>query len=285
MSTVSPQGYQIENNPVNNNPFWEYEVEGDGIKSITCIKTTEGDYDYYNWSYTDADDVSHHILTQQVSNKAGTDGATFTPSVDANGNISWSNDAGLPNPQTRNIKGPKGDKGDTGARGPAGATGATGATGPQGPIGVQGPPGQDGADGLPPTVTVTNITGGKRITFTSGGVSSYADIMNGTDGNNGAAATITVGSTTTGLPGTQAMVSNSGTSSAAVLDFTIPQGAQGIQGETGPTGPQGPKGDIGDTGDTGPEGPQGPKGDTGLGTITVGTTTTGAAGTNASVTK
>ena len=26
MSTVSPQGYQIENNPVNQNPFWEYQV-------------------------------------------------------------------------------------------------------------------------------------------------------------------------------------------------------------------------------------------------------------------
>lgn len=47
----------------------------------------------------------------------GEDGATFTPSVDSNGNLSWSNDKGLTNPPTVNIKGPKGDKGDAGEGG------------------------------------------------------------------------------------------------------------------------------------------------------------------------
>ena len=46
----------------------------------------------------------------------------------------------------------------------------------------------------------------------------------------GAAATVTVGTVTTGEPGTDAIVTNSGTESAAVLDFTIPRG------ETGPAG-------------------------------------------------
>ena len=41
----------------------------------------------------------------------GTNGATFTPSVDASGNISWTNDGGLPNPQTQNIKGATGNDG------------------------------------------------------------------------------------------------------------------------------------------------------------------------------
>lgn len=36
----------------------------------------------------------------------GANGATFTPSVDSAGNISWTNDGGLPNPQTQNIMGP-----------------------------------------------------------------------------------------------------------------------------------------------------------------------------------
>ena len=40
-------------------------------------------------------------------------GATFTPSVDTEGNISWTNGKNLPNPTTQNIKGPKGPKGDT----------------------------------------------------------------------------------------------------------------------------------------------------------------------------
>lgn len=44
----------------------------------------------------------------------GSNGATFTPAVDAEGNLSWTNDKGLDNPQTVNIKGPKGDKGEKG---------------------------------------------------------------------------------------------------------------------------------------------------------------------------
>lgn len=51
-------------------------------------------------------------------------------------------------------------------------------------------------------------------------------------------ATITVGSTTTGEPGTNAQVTNSGTSENVILNFTIPRGA------TGPTGPQGLQGET-----------------------------------------
>ena len=74
---------------------------------------------------------------------SGENGATFTPSVDDSGNLSWTNDKGLPNPDPVNIKGPKGD---TGATGEQGETGATGAAGPQ------GVPGQDGTDGVTPTI-------------------------------------------------------------------------------------------------------------------------------------
>ena len=47
----------------------------------------------------------------------GTNGVTFTPSVDANGNLSWTNNGGLANPATVNIKGPKGDAGSGGSGG------------------------------------------------------------------------------------------------------------------------------------------------------------------------
>lgn len=47
----------------------------------------------------------------------GENGATFTPSVDSAGNLSWTNDKGLPNPATVNIKGPKGDSGSGGGGG------------------------------------------------------------------------------------------------------------------------------------------------------------------------
>ncbi|MGL5713674.1 MAG: Gp37-like protein [Paraclostridium sp.] len=52
-------------------------------------------------------------------------GHRFTPSVDNNGNLSWTNNGGLSNPTTINIKGPKGDKGDTGLMGPQGPAGST----------------------------------------------------------------------------------------------------------------------------------------------------------------
>lgn len=43
-----------------------------------------------------------------------TDGATFIPSVDEDGNISWTNDKLKPNPETRNIMGPQGEPGESG---------------------------------------------------------------------------------------------------------------------------------------------------------------------------
>ena len=73
-------------------------------------------------------------------------------------------------------------------------------------------------------------------------------------------ATVAIGNVTTGQPGSQASIKNTGTAKDAVLDFSIPQGQQGTKGDTGP---QGPKGDTGPQGPKGDTGPQGPKGDTG----------------------
>ena len=42
----------------------------------------------------------------------GADGVTFTPSISAQGVISWTNDGNRQNPESVNIKGPKGDTGD-----------------------------------------------------------------------------------------------------------------------------------------------------------------------------
>lgn len=47
----------------------------------------------------------------------GPQGATFTPSVSAEGELSWTNDKGLDNPAPVNIKGPKGATGETGKAG------------------------------------------------------------------------------------------------------------------------------------------------------------------------
>lgn len=85
----------------------------------------------------------------------GVNGTTYTPSVSAAGEISWTNDGGKDNPEPVNIKGPKGDTGPQGApgkdgeRGPQGEPGKDGAAGPQGVPGTDGKDGAPGADGAP----------------------------------------------------------------------------------------------------------------------------------------
>lgn len=76
-------------------------------------------------------------------------------------------------------------------------------------------------------------------------------------------ATITIGETTTGAPGTDATVTNTGTNQNAVLTFTIPAGATGPAGLPGPIGPTGPTGAAGAIGPQGIQGPTGPTGPTG----------------------
>lgn len=165
-------------------------------------------------------------------------------------------------------------RGATGAQGPKGDAGADGAPGEQGPKGDPGPAGADGepgpagADGKAATIQVGSVTAsapGSSPQVTNVGDENAA-VFNfvlprgeagpqgpagndgqdgaqgpqgapgpaGADGEPGAAATITVGSTTTGAEGTQASVTNSGTEYAAVLNFTIPRGAQGPRGPAGP---------------------------------------------------
>lgn len=68
----------------------------------------------------------------------GDTGPYFTPSVDASGNLSWTNNGSLENPTPVNIKGPKGDTGDPGPQGIQGPQGPRGEQGPQGPAGESG---------------------------------------------------------------------------------------------------------------------------------------------------
>lgn len=119
----------------------------------------------------------------------------FVPHIDSSGILTWTNKAGLDNPSPITIKG---IKGDTGAKGDKGDRGEQGAQGIQGPRGIQGEQGERG--------------------------------LQGAQGPAGNAATITIGSVTTSAPGTSATVTNSGTSSAAVLDFVLPKGKDGADG-------------------------------------------------------
>lgn len=72
------------------------------------------------------------------------------------------------------------------------------------------------------TLNITIPRGDTGLTGAAGGV--------GATGPAGSAATISIGTVTTGAAGSSATVTNSGTSSAAVLDFSIPQGQSGTAG-------------------------------------------------------
>lgn len=56
----------------------------------------------------------------------GEDGVTFIPSLDEEGNLSWTNDKGLENPKSINIRGPQGEQGIQGIQGVQGEQGPKG---------------------------------------------------------------------------------------------------------------------------------------------------------------
>lgn len=110
---------------------------------------------------------------------------------------------------------------------------------PKGDTGASGQDGADGADGFSPIATVSKVGDTATITITDENGTTTATVTDGSDGAPGAAATITAGTTTTLSPGSSATVTNSGTSSAAVFDFGIPQGATGSPGADGADGADG----------------------------------------------
>ena len=77
---------------------------------------TTAPYDIYIWDAVN-ESWRNNGTIQGARGETGAQGATFTPAVDAGGNLSWTNDAGLPNPAAQNIRGPAGA---VGAAGPAG---------------------------------------------------------------------------------------------------------------------------------------------------------------------
>lgn len=139
-------------------------------------------------------------------------------------------------------------------------------TGPAGAQGPQGAKGDTGSAGAAATVSVGSVTtgaAGSSASVSNTGTSSAAVLAftiprgdtgsqgatgpagaTGATGPAGAAATVAVGTVTTGAAGSSASVSNAGTSSAAVFNFTIPRGDTGATGATGATGPQGQAGVV-----------------------------------------
>ncbi|WP_348268923.1 DNRLRE domain-containing protein [Edaphobacter paludis] len=148
--------------------------------------------------------------------------------------------------------------GAAGAQGPAGATGAAGPQGTAGPQGLPGAAGANGAVGINyrgawnsgASYQANDAASFEGSTYLAQ-VSSFGmqpDLYPaawavlaqkgsaGPTGPAGVAATVSMGTVTTGAAGSPAAVTNSGTASAAVLNFTIPQGAAGVNGVGAGTG-------------------------------------------------
>ena len=89
-------------------------------------------------------------------------------------------DPGEKGPQ--GLQGEQGIKGDTGETGPAGPKGDVGAIGPKGDKGDKGETGEPGKDGVSPTLSISSITGGHRITITDAAGSKSFDVKNGENG-------------------------------------------------------------------------------------------------------
>lgn len=109
------------------------------------------------------------------------DGATFTPSVDDAGNLSWTNNKGRENPATKNIKGysPKIIvKEITGGK-------QLVITDYSGSKTVDILDGTDGTNGYSPKIVVRDVTDGKELVITDYSGSQTVKILNGTDGKDG----------------------------------------------------------------------------------------------------
>lgn len=109
----------------------------------------------------------------------------------------------------------------------------------------------------------TTGTTGQVLTWPGSGSTLVWANQSGSGGGGGSpgqAATITIGTVITGAAGSDVNITNVGTTTDAIFDFTIPRGDKGVKGDTGA------KGDTGNDA-----------------TVAVGTVTTGLAGTNVSI--
>lgn len=147
-------------------------------------------------------------------------GATYVPSVDLDGNLSWTNEVGLPNPEPVNIKGyspvisVREIEGGreliiTDQKQSQTVQILDGEDGYSPVILVQEIEGgrkliitdqrqsqtvtiMDGIDGVSPTITTENIEGGVHVTITDATGTKSFDMLNGIDGDDGVSPSISI---------------------------------------------------------------------------------------------
>lgn len=194
--------------PINPTPSaWETYLET--VKELIA-ETTEKvkNLQAENIKFSDGENLQTKFDNGDLGGGVGNNGATFTPNVSENGDLSWTNDKGLENPSTVNIKGDKGDVGPQGL---------------QGVQGIQGVAGSNGKDGKDFSISKT-----------------YASIalMEADKDNVSEGDFVMIVSTVEDEDNSKLFVKGT-------IDFvfiTDLSGATGMKGDTGPQGPQGEQG-------------------------------------------
>lgn len=190
--------------------------------------------------------------------EAGVDGVTFTPHIDAEGNLSWTNDGGLDNPEPVNIRGPKGLNGGPGSPGEPGEDGITPHIGANGNWWVgendtgYAASGKDGRGIEGFSCEPSYEDGGVNVIAfrLTGGVEDSFEIRNGSKGNPGEP----------GEDGLTPFIKNG--------NWWIGETDTGVAAQ-GPAGANGTNGDPGSPGSPGKDGVDGKDGQRGTGTLKV----------------
>ena len=169
----------------------------------------------------------------------GTTGAVYQPIVDDEGNISWTNNGGLANPATKNIRGEKGEKGD--------AFTFDDLTEEQKEQ-LRGQPGEQGGIGPRGYTFTPSVSSSGVITWTNNGGLTNPSAVNikGPKGDQGVQGIQGI----QGVPGEigpRGVTFTPSLSSDGVLSFTN-DGELENPTPVDLTGPQGPRGQKGDTG-------------------------------------
>lgn len=295
---MSPQGYNIEDRPYNDNPFWEHETgEVAATVDVGTVRTqTLGSGVPASVSITNSGDQENAVFDFEFNIPTGPKG-----------------DTGATGSQ-----GPRGFEGPIGPQGPRGLTGSRGEKGEKGDTGEQGPAGENGkTPRISVLASVLPIAGQPGVNVTSSGTDETPNYkfnfwgLGGEKGDTGATPDMTINASilpTAGIPNVE--IEKSGTPEEPVFDLEfsglkgtgpdltinasilpiggIPNvevekhnidadhvtydmtfsGIKGEKGDTGATGAQGPQGiqgiqgETGATGATGPAGPGVPTGGT-----------------------
>ena len=170
---------------------------------------------------------------------------TGQPGTDADASIT-----GTPENPVLNLTIPRGSQGEQGEQGEQGNPGRDGVDGQPGfsPIATvtksgntatisitdkngtttaEVSDGTNGTDGFSPVATVTKSGDTATISITDKNGTTTATVSDGADGQPGATPDFSIGTVTTGDPGTDASASITGTAENPVLNLTIPRGATG----------------------------------------------------------